>query len=262
MLKYVKKAVSVRCFFKWRKEEMNMKKISPVKLVFGIIGGVFFALGVLFACVLVIVTMSGNAEKEGKVVSQAEITDMGYYYMDNGEMNWKVQIHYEFQGEEYEKYIKHYSDSMHEGQIITIYIDPHNPINTYEPGDTFVFILVFGILGAVFGLIGVVFLLVCIFAGKKKKDLLLNGKKIYAEVTGGDYCYNYNVNGRHPFKLECKYVDPGTNGIYMYSSEVTWMDPSLYIGHTVEVFVDKKNPRRYYVNLESLEKTVEVFDYR
>lgn len=135
-------------------------------------------------------------------------------------------------------------------------------LHIYDPGTIKILGLIFGIIGVVFFFIGLVFMVVCIFAGNKKKKLLATGQKVYAEVTGGDYCYNVQVGRRHPFYLECKYVDPVTGATYLYRSETTWTDPTYYIGQSVDVYVDRENPKRYYVDVESLEKKVEIYDYR
>jgi len=163
-----------------------MKKISPVKLIFGLMGGIFFCLG---AILLII----------GVAFHRAE-----------------------------------------------------------EPE----FLLVFGIVGGIFTVLGCCFLPVVFLAGKKKRELLTKGQKIYAEVTNGQICYNYTVNGRHPFKLECKYEDPYTGATYLFSSECVWEDPLVYVGHSVPVYVDPNKMSRYYVDIESLKESVQVFDYR
>jgi len=105
------------------------------------------------------------------------------------------------------------------------------------------------------------------FREGSEKRLMAEGRKVYAEVTGGSVNYNVRINGRHPYKLECRYTDPATGAIYLYSSGNIFIDPDLYVGRQVVVYVDRTDYSKYIVDMDSLkEETAEgaaqIHDFR
>ena len=136
---------------------------------------------------------------------------------------------------------------------------------TSATATSWLFPLIFGLIGLVFAVIGII--MSVLHARKKKKEKWLrdNGRKIHAEVTGGRICYNYTVNNRHPFQLECRYEDTGYGQVYLFSSGLTWLNPNDYIGSYVDVYVDSSDMSRYFVDTDSLkyrENNAVIHDYR
>ena len=131
-----------------------------------------------------------------------------------------------------------------------------------EDENLYILPIVFGSMGAIWLLVGIGFLIFVGIKDKKKKELIQNGNMIYAEVTGGSEVFNVQVNGRHPWKLECKYEDPFSGEIYLYSSRNVFLDPYLYIGQQIAVYVDKNDPSKYYVDIQSLRQQENVHDFR
>lgn len=128
-----------------------------------------------------------------------------------------------------------------------------------------IFVLTFGLVGVIFAIVGVVMSILHIRKKKKEKWLRNNGRKILAEVTGGHVCYNYTVNNRHPFQMECRYEDTGYGQVYLFSTNMTWLNPNDYIGSQVAVFVDPSDMSRYFVDMDSLqyrENNAVIHDYR
>lgn len=78
------------------------------------------------------------------------------------------------------------------------------------------------------------------------------GERIWAEITGGRINNFYTMGMRHPYKLECKYTDPYSGQICIYESGNVFLNLEQCIGRQVAVFVDRENPGRYYVDVESL----------
>lgn len=144
--------------------------------------------------------------------------------------------------------------------IVAVAVLPN--VTGAEGENLFVIPVVFGIVGAVFLLVGIGFLIFVGVKDKKKKELIQNGNKVFAEVTGGSEVLNVEVNGRHPWKLECRYTDPYNGAVYLYSSRNTFMDPYPYIGQQVAVYVDKNDPSKYYVDIQSLRQQENVYDFR
>lgn len=131
-----------------------------------------------------------------------------------------------------------------------------------ESEELYILPIVFGSAGAPFLLVGIGFLIFVGIKNKKKKELMQNGNLIHAMVTGGSEVLNVEVNGRHPWKLECRYEDPFSGDIYLYSSRSIFVDPYLYIGQQIAVYVDRNDPSKYYVDIQSLQQQENVHDFR
>ena len=176
-----------------------------------------------------------------------------------------IEVSYIYNGRQYEAYVSEYSSSMREGDDVILYVSKDNPEKVRTEMLLFLPTLILSIVGAPFFIVGGIFFLFVGIKGRKKKALLQNGRVVEATVTGGQMNYSMSVNGRHPWKLECKYEDTYTGATYLYSSYNIWKDPFLYIGQIVKVYVDRENPRKYYVDVDSLfngQQDNKVFDYR
>lgn len=233
-----------------------MKKGKMVEKIFAIcfggVGALIFVLGIILA-INALKFINGAEEVRGLVTYAGNGTDVTYTY----------------NGEEYESHSSVYSSEIREGDRIKIYVDKENP-KRIEIGDViFLPTIILCIVGLPFLLVGVFFVIATFRKGNKKKKLVANGKKLYAEVTGGSMNFRYNVNGHHPFKLECQYTDPYTGAVYLYSSGNIWLDPNLYIGRQVAVYVDPSDFSKYYVDVDSLneanalnEGQANIYDFR
>jgi len=63
------------------------------------------------------------------------------------------------------------------------------------------------------------------------------------------------VSGRHPFRVIAQWQDPSTAKIRVFKSHNLWFDPSRFITQKqIRVFLDRNNPKRYYVDLSFLPK--------
>ncbi len=176
-----------------------------------------------------------------------------------------IEVSYTYNGRQYETYLSEYSSSMRAGDSIELYVSRDNPENVRTEMLLFLPTFILSVVGTPFLIIGAVFFLIVWRKNRKKKDLLQNGRVVEAVVTGGRINYNMRVNGRNPWKLECKYEDTCTGATYLYSSYNIWKDPLLYIGQIVKVYVDRENPRKYYVDVNSLwseQNDNTIFDYR
>lgn len=238
----------------------NMKKEAKVEkilgTVFGVIGLVMLAIGIVITIVQL------NFMNDAKQV-RATITDT------RGVEGSGTQLAYTYDGEEYEEWISFYSSTFEEGDTIMVYVDKENPREVAPASFLFLPVYIVGGIGGVFLVTGFIFLMIINSQNRKKKRLMVEGRKLYAEVTGGNVNYNYRVNGRSPFKLECQYTDSYTGAVYLFSSGNTWLDPNLYIGRQVAVYVDKADFSKYYVDVDSLneagvgnENHPNVYDFR
>lgn len=117
-------------------------------------------------------------------------------------------------------------------------------------------------VGLPFLLIGGFFIFLSYRKKRKKQRLMQTGRRLPAEVTGSRMNFNYTVNGRHPYQLECRYTDPATGAVYLFCSYNIWIDPELYVGQQVMVYADPADYGKYYVDVDSLQSERAVYDYR
>lgn len=235
---------------------MEMKK--KVLRVNTLLGVIFFLIGVALLVVGGCVNLVGAG-----ILSEKEMV-LGMISENTGD---DVYVTYRYMGRDYETRLSFYSDLLNEGDAIEVYISPEKPeqadckMEAYLMGGILMFI------GALFAIIGGSFLFIGKWEKIKTGKLMQEGRKVYAEVTGGRVCYNCSVNGRHPFRLECKYEDTATLQTYLYSSGYTWEEPEAYMGAQVAVYIDRNDMKKYYVDLESLPGSgnvneAEIHDYR
>ena len=232
------------------------KKSAKEYFVEKVIGISFCAAGmVLIILALFFALHSVNIQKNAEKVMGSIISNYGK----------GITVSYTYEGRSYETNLSEYSSSMHTGDEITLYVNKENPAKVRTEMLLFLVTYILGGIGIPFLIIGIVFLLVLRAKKNKKRNLLQNGRMVEAVVTGGQINYNVRVNNRHPWKLECKYEDAFTGAAYLFSSNSIWKDPFLYVGQNVKVYMDRENPRKYYVDVDSLKESeteVQIFDYR
>lgn len=232
------------------------KKMQEIR-VEKILGSSFLGVGVLlFTVAFICAIFSWNTKRSAEEVAGI-ITDIG---------SSNVTVSYSLNGQQYDATIDEYSSSMVEGEKIRLYVNRENPHKVRTGELLYLPTFILCVVGIPFTVMGIVFLLVAVRRKKKKQYLMQNGRKIFAEVTGGSRNYYYEVNGRHPWKLECKYDDPSTGAVYLFASGNIRTDPQFYVGQQVAVYVDGENYKKYYVDVESLISSqnsgTHVYDYR
>lgn len=176
-----------------------------------------------------------------------------------------TEVSYVYHGREYEVCLSETSSSMRPGEKIELYVQRDNPQKVRTKALLFLPVWILSMIGVCFFIVALVFIILAGMKGKKKKYLLEEGRVIEAVVIGGHMNYNVSVNGRHPWKLECQYEDISQNATYLYSSYNIWQDPQFYVGQTVRVYIDRQNPKKYYVDVENLLTTQtdkRIMDYR
>ena len=221
-----------------------------------ILGMAFLGIGILLVGVALVCAIFSVRFQRGAQKVTGVITEI---YGNS------IEVSYTYHDRLYETPVSEYSSSMREGDSIKLYVSQDNPEHVRTEMLLFLPSLIFGIVGLPILIVGAVFLIILKSKKRKKQMLLKNGKAVDAVVTGGQKNYNLTVNGKHPWKLECKYEDIYSGETYLYSSYNVWKDPALYIGQNVRVYVDRNNPKKYYVDVDSLrteQNGSRVFDYR
>lgn len=231
-----------------------------------LLGICFFAAGILMLVIAIICAVfSGHTKKTADKIT-GTITGIYSSRDDDTNGNSSITVSYSYKGQQYETGLGEYSSSMWVGKDIDLYVDKDDPGKVRTGELLFLPTLILAIIAVPFLVIGGIFLMIAIKQRKKKEYLMQHGKRVMAEVTGGSRNLNYTVNGRHPWKLECRYEDIFSDEIYLFSSGNVWMDPELYIGQQVSVYVEGENYKKYYVDVDGLCATgsygVQIHDYR
>lgn len=177
------------------------------------------------------------------------------------EMESRTKVSYTYEGEQRTAVLSETSSNMSEGDSITLYVDREKPGRVKSGIGLWLFPLIMGAIAVPFTAVGIGFLIAVGRAKGKKKKLMAEGRRLSAEVTGGRVNYNQEINGRHPSKLECRYIDPATGAEYCFSSANVWFDPQLYVGRQIFVYVKPENYAVYYVDVNSLDGTG-IHDFR
>jgi len=173
-----------------------------------------------------------------------------------------VIIEYVYDNLLYTAYSSIFSSSMKEGDMITIYVDPSNPENIYQP-DFFFYVIFPGIFATVFGVIGFVGLYSGLKIKKIKSQFMSSGKKIVATIT--DIHMNYGnrltVGRKVSYRshITCKFTDEFTGVEQTFKSSKFWLPAGhrLQNGVTkVYVYVDKTDSKKYFVDIESLNSSL------
>jgi len=230
---------------------MGEKKVEwLVSLVFFIVGGIFFILSV--SMIFYGINFRNNA-----VARVAIITDIDSHGDSDSNTQHTVYVKYKVDGLEYNESLGYYSTGMSVGQEIPIYYKPESP-NRIMADSSILLWLIFFILGLI--LLSVAFIITFIKIKKKRrhKELMASGRKIYADITEITKNFSYTVNGRSPFLIVCKWVDPSTGLFYFFRSENIWFNPQPILEEkgikSLAVYIDRESPKKYAVSLEEVEK--------
>jgi len=115
--------------------------------------------------------------------------------------------------------------------------------------------IVFGVLGAVFSLIGGGVFFTRVMMARRARDLKRHGTPVETEFQNVELNGGFKVNGRAPWRIVSRWLDPAKNALYLYHSENLWFDPTPFIkSKHVTVFIDPRNPKRYSMDISFLPK--------
>jgi uncharacterized protein (UPF0333 family) len=228
---------------------------------FSLIGIIFFTIG----CFILVSTVKFKEKAE---VTDAVITDIEVdsYRGSNGkrQTSHDVFVKYTVDGEEYESEYGEYTSGMRVGQEVEVYYDPENPGDA-RTGSYFLPVIFMGI-GGLFIVIGFAFVIVNFKSSRSRKKLVQNGDALSGKIIDVKMNTTLRINNRYPYKAECEVINPFDNEKYLYSSENITSDITELIGQDVTVYVDKKDRKKYYVDInELIEKHTsenKIHDYR
>src|ERR1700728_595686 len=111
---------------------------------------------------------------------------------------------------------------------VTVLYDPQQPYNASLNSFTSLWgaTIALVILGVAFTAPGIGWF-VWESAGEMENAWLeKNGQRIQAEITGVALDTSMTVNGAHPYRIHCQWLDPARNEVHVFHSGHIWFNPS------------------------------------
>lgn len=114
--------------------------------------------------------------------------------------------------------------------------------------------LPFGIQCFIFGGIGIGFLTYVKRKENRREELLANGYYEMATIVAIEQNAYVRVNRQSPYYVVCRIERDGV--LHEYRSDSQFHFPAVQPGDQVAVYLDHRDEKRYYVDLEGSSKTV------
>jgi len=242
-------------------------KIRGAEGTINLLGIVFLLVGVIMIVASIVTFVSNKQFEASAEKTMAVITEIDRYTTGSGDdrtTHHDVYVEYRVDRQVYNCMLNTYNSSMYEGKEIEVMYNPDAPGDVRVNDYTAPIILVF--MGLIFGGIGGGMFFANVAAGGKRKKLMENGDRVIGTITNVITVTNVRINGRHPFKAEVEVIDPYTSEKYLYSSKQIMDDIYYMVGSTVDVYVDRDDKSKYYVDLDSVAadeySDVTVHDFR
>lgn len=242
-------------------------KIRSAEGTINIIGIAFMFFGVLMIIVSIVTFVGAKKFEASAEKTMAVITDIDTYrtgIRDARTTHHDVYVEYRVDRQVYNGMLDYYSSSMYVGKEIEVMYNPNNPADI-RGSSNFTWIIL-ALIGLIFAAVGGGIFFANVTAGGKCKKLMENGDRVTGTITNVITVTNVRINHRHPFKAEVEVIDPYTGEKYLYSSKQVLDDIYYMVGSTVDVYVDRDDKSKYYVDLDSVadeEYTdVKVHDFR
>jgi hypothetical protein len=143
------------------------------------------------------------------------------------------------------------------GEIVEILYSPKNSqdaiINSFF--ELWGSVVIMTTMGVPFALVGAGIFLIGRLKSRKKDYLKRDGVVVDAQFQSVKLNHTLSVNGRNPYVIVCQWINPENYCVHIFESENLWFDPSHYINtEELKVFMDKKNHKKYYVDISFLPK--------
>lgn len=119
-------------------------------------------------------------------------------------------------------------------------------------GGLWIPLLPLGTLALAFGGIGAGFLVVLRRRRRLREELMSSGRCVRARVSGVLQNRSIQVNGRHPYRLLCRYTDEEGTVHEFRSQDLDFNPEGLLRSDEVDVYFDPYNMDRYYVDVQRI----------
>ncbi|HBU8232482.1 DUF3592 domain-containing protein [Morganella morganii] len=223
-----------------------------------IILGVFAVIGLLMLMGGSYFYLSGYSQEKSGIVVTGQIIDLSVHRSDDGASYCPV-VKYTDGQEEYVMESSYCSSGYHNapGDDIDVIYQPGNPDNAviHSFGGLYGGAVILLGMGAVFALAGTLPLIIMYLRSKSGQRLLREGMPVKARFSEVILNTTININGRSPFQIVAQMHDTAANTVKLYYSHNIAFDPSPFINQEfVTVYVDTKNPDKYYMDISFLPK--------
>ncbi len=253
VLLFAKKLCIMMMYTIERNRVKRMKRnqtISVGAVVFLIIGIVLIAVGIV---------MSMNTFNDaGREETTATIIHIETYSTGRNRHR-NTYVRYEVDGQMLEGKLGSYSSSYFVGKEIDILYDINDPSQITAKGTRFI-VLLMPFMGLVFGCVGAWPLFSPRIKRRRKDALRETGITIHASYMGTEENRSFAVNGRHPYRITCRWRDPEDGTEQIFRSENLWQDPSDRIESrhitTFTVYMDPNKKKRYVMDLDPIMEEV------
>ncbi|HHO3379572.1 TPA: DUF3592 domain-containing protein [Morganella morganii] len=223
-----------------------------------IILGIFAVIGLLMLMGGSYFYLSGYSQEKSGIVVTGQIIDLSVHRPDDGASYCPV-VKYTDGQEEYVMESSYCSSGYHNalGDDIDVIYQPGNPDNAviHSFGGLYGGAVILLGMGAVFALAGTLPLIIMYLRSKSGQRLLREGMPVKARFSEVILNTTININGRSPFQIVAQMHDTAANTVKLYYSHNIAFDPSPFINQEfVTVYVDTKNPDKYYMDISFLPK--------
>jgi len=142
------------------------------------------------------------------------------------------------------------------GQEVNILYDSQNPHNAKIESFWNIWFgptIVIG-LGSIFLSVGLIPFGFDVRKRRTVQYLKTQGEVIHGKVSNIYVDFSYSEQGEHPWCIGVQWMNPSSRKVHVFKSEHIWYDPSDFvkIEEQIEVRIDPKNPKKYWVNIEHL----------
>ena len=143
-----------------------------------------------------------------------------------------------------------------DGQPLTLTVNPKYPAQFLAPDlmSQFGNSLILFALSFVFSLVGGWSFYAMVTNSNKKKWLSTNGMVVVAKVISVGLDNSIEVNGKSPYRIRAQWQDPATKVVHLFKSDMIWFDPAEFVSATIEVKIDRNNPKVHDIVLSKIPK--------
>lgn len=217
-----------------------------VESIFTVISIVLFILGIM--------TYNGTLEGSERILTTGVITEIRALSSTKDVPKYQYRVGYEVYGNSYTTSFN--SDStFNVGNEVDIYYDIDSPgeagLSKHDPDYT-----VYCILSLIFFMIGapgLIYKTYKMFVAKRLKE---NGTVVQATYLETHVNERLSINGKHPYRLTCEWINPEDGKKYIFKSGNIWKNPEKYIEKkgmtTLSVYINPKRIKQYSINIDEI----------
>jgi len=166
-------------------------------------------------------------------------------------MTYAPVFRYRYKDQSYTETSSHSSNppAFAVGEQAVLTLDPTDPRSFISDhwADRWLLPLGLGFFGLLFTGIGGGTLLWAARRRKQVAELARSGERLTAQVVRVERNRRLKVNRRNPWRVVAETRHPATSELLTFTSDNLWVEPTIKVNDSVEVHVDRHNPKLYSV---------------